>query len=81
MTDGAEHMGRLEEFLGGNTSDVQAGAAQRAVFDQPDVEPDPCAVQRRGVAAGATADHDDVVVCVRRTHLLGRGPILSAIRR
>ena len=45
-------MGRLEEFLCGNASDIQAGAAQGAVFDQPDVESDPCAVQGRGVAAG-----------------------------
>ena len=74
-------MGRLEEFLCGNASDIQAGAAQGAVFDQPDVESDPCAVQGRGVAAGAAADHDDVVVCVRRTHLLARGPILSAVTR
>ena len=66
--------GRLEQLLGRDAPDVQAGAAELALLDHGDVEPRRRAVERRGVAAGTAADDDDVVVLGRGDHLRGEGP-------
>ena len=63
--------GRLEELLGRDAPDVEAGAAELPLLDHRDVEAGGRAVQRGGVAAGTAADDDDVVVLGRGDHLRG----------
>ncbi len=60
---------RLEQLLGRDAPDVEAGAAEPALLDHGDVQPRRRAVERRGVAAGTAADDDDVVVLSRGDHL------------
>jgi hypothetical protein len=60
-------VGGLEQLLGGDAPDVEAGPADPALLDEGDVEPGAGAVERGGVAAGAAADDDDVVVLGRGT--------------
>ena len=52
--------GRLEEFLGGDAATVQAGPADLVPLDDGDREAGRGGVERSGVAARPTADHDDV---------------------
>ena len=61
--------GRLEQLLGRDAPDVEAGAAEPALLDHGDVQPRRGPVERRGVAAGTAADDDDVVVISRGDHL------------
>ena len=61
--------GRLEELLGRDAPDVEAGAAEPALLDHGDVQPGRRAVERGGVAAGSAPDDDDVVVISRGDHL------------
>ena len=58
---------RLEQFLGGDAADVQARAAHLGHLDQPDVETGRRAVERRRVAAWATADDHHLML----VHLVG----------
>jgi hypothetical protein len=71
LADGAVDVGRLEQLLRRDAPDVQARAAQPALLDERDVEPGAGAVERRGVAAGAAADDDDIEVIGRGDHLQG----------
>ena len=69
--DGAQHLGRLQQLLGRDAAAVEAGAADAVLLDQRDVEPGGGAVERRGVARGATAQHHEIVQLVlgQRGHL------------
>ena len=62
--------GRLEEFLGRDAAAVQTGATYLVPLDDGDGEARRGPVERSGVAAGTTADHDDVelvLACHRRS--------------
>jgi hypothetical protein len=69
--DGPVDVRGLEELLGGDATDVEAGAADPALLDERDVEPGAGAVERGRIAAGAAADDDDVEVLGRGDHLQG----------
>src|SRR5690606_1250145 len=57
-----ELLAGLQERLGGNAADVEAGAAERrALFHAGDLEPELRRADRADVAAGPGADHDEVV--------------------
>ena len=58
--DGARDVGGVHEHLGRDAADVEAGAAERAVLDQRDVEVLEAGVEERVARAGA--DDDQVVV-------------------
>jgi hypothetical protein len=60
--DRAVHVGALEELLGRDAADVQAGAAQLVLLDEGDAQPGRGPVERRRVAARAAADDHDVEV-------------------
>ena len=60
---------RLEQLLGRDAPDVEAGAAEPALLDHGDVQPGRRPVEGGGVATGTTPDDDDVVVISRGDHL------------
>ena len=60
-------VGGMNQRLGRNTADIEAGAAQRLPFGQYDVEPELAGADRRDVAAGPAAD--DQQFCVDVVHL------------
>ena len=64
--DVALHGGRLEERLGRDAATVEAGAAERVLLDDGDVETGRGGVQRRPVAAGAAADHHEIELLFHR---------------
>ena len=66
---------RLEEFLGRDAATVQAGAADLVPLDDGDRQTRRRTVERRGVAARAAADHDDVELV-----LAGHRPSSSCVR-
>ena len=54
---------RVQQRLGRNAADVQADAAERrAALDQRDRQPEIGGAERRGVAAGTGAEHDQVEI-------------------
>jgi hypothetical protein len=58
-----EQLGAVQQRLGGNAADVEAGAAQRlAAFGAGGLEPELRRADRRDIAAGTRADDEDVVV-------------------
>ena len=61
-------VGGLQELLRGHAAAVQARPADLLALDDRDVEPRRGAVEGGGVAAGAPADDDDVVVRLLRGH-------------
>src|SRR5205823_1596489 len=65
---GAQHLGGLQQFLGGDTAAMQAGTPDALLLDHGDVHPRAGAVEGRGVSARATTEYDEVEV-VR--HLVG----------
>jgi hypothetical protein len=69
--DGAADRRGLEEGLGGDAADVEAGAADLVALDQRDVESGRRPVERRGIAAGTTAHDDDVEVALGAVAGLG----------
>lgn len=57
------HVRGMKQCLGRNTADVEAGPAEgAALLDAGGLEPELGRLDGRHVAAGATADDDDVVV-------------------
>ena len=62
----------LEQLLGGDAADVEAGTADPALLDQGHVEPGAGAVKRSRVAAGTAADDDDIEMIGRGNHLQDR---------
>ena len=70
-----DHLRRVQQRLRRNAADVEAHAAElRPALDQRDLEPEIGGAKRRGVAAGAGAEHDqiEVVACGCRGGLAGR---------
>jgi hypothetical protein len=69
---GVGHLGRMQERLGGYAANVQAGAADLALFDKGDAQAQLCSPERGGIAAAAPAEHDDVERgrIVMRRHVL-----------
>ena len=61
ITDGPQHRGGLQEFLGRDATHVQAGAAEAALLDEADVEAGGRPVEGRRIAGRTTTDHHDVV--------------------
>ena len=61
MSHGAQHRGRLEEFLGRDAAHVEAGATQLRLLDEADVEAGCRGEEGSGVAGRAPTDHYDVV--------------------
>ena len=57
-----QRMGRVQERLGGDTADVEAGAAERlAALNHSGFQPKLGAADRADITAGAGADDDDVI--------------------
>ncbi len=73
LADGAVHGRRLEQFLGRDAADVQAGTADLLSLDHGDVQPRRGAVESRRVAGWATADDDHVELLGHGGHLLSEG--------
>ena len=64
---GAEHRCSLQECLGRHASSVETGPTDLVQLHERYREPGRSPIERRGVSAGAPADHDDVEVsCVSR---------------
>ena len=63
--------GRLQEFLGRDAADVQAGATDLVVLDHPYVQAGGCAVEGGGIAARTATDDHDVVVFLGHRATLG----------
>ena len=77
--DGAEHLGGLEQLLGGDAAAVQAGAADPGLFDHGDAQPGRGAVERGGVATGTAAQDDDVELLSHRAHHLLVGALRPSL--
>jgi len=60
----------FQEFLRGDASDVETGAADQPLLDEAHIEADTGPVERSGIATGAAADHDHIMLSVDRKHLL-----------
>ena len=73
--------GRLEELLGRDAAPVQAGAADLVPLDDGDGEARGGAVERGGVAAGTTADHDDVELVLACHRLSSPCVLTTSVRR
>ncbi|KUP94357.1 hypothetical protein TRIHO_06760 [Tritonibacter horizontis] len=59
-----QHMGRVQQRLGGDAADVETGAAKGlAAFDDGGLEAQLGAADGADIAAGACADDDDVIGC------------------
>ena len=58
-------LGRVQQGLGRDAADVQAGAAELALLDQADREPELGRPQRAGVAAAARAQNETSKLSVR----------------
>ena len=58
-----QHLGGPEQRLGRDTAPVGTDTAQMLPLDHGGLHPQLRGPDRGGVATGATADHDDVVVC------------------
>ena len=57
-----EHFGGVEQRLGGNAADVEAGSAERLpLLDHGDLHAELRRADRADIAAGAGADHDEIV--------------------
>ena len=70
-----DHLGGVQQRLGRNAADVQADAAEhRPALDQRDLEPEIGGAERRGVAAGTRAEHDQIERARRRAPLLAARP-------
>ena len=76
-----EHLGRLQELLGGDAAAVQAGAADPALLDHGDVHARPTRRKRRRVAARARRPaRRDRIRSVTVGHLSFASPSRSPIR-
>ena len=73
--------GRLEEFLGRDATTVQAGTADLVPLDNGDGEARCGAVERSGVAAGTTANHDDVELVLACHRLSSPCVLTTSVRR
>src|SRR5690606_31601618 len=58
---GVGDLGGVEQGLGRDAADVQAGAAELVLLDQGDAEPELGGMQGAGIAAAARSQDDDVV--------------------
>ena len=81
----AQHVGRLEQFLGGDAAAMEAGPAHAALFDDRDVQSGSSAIERGGIASRASAEDHNVEFVGQNGHLLRsssvcRLPILAARR-
>ena len=80
-----EQLGRVEQRLGRDAADVEAGAAQRlAALGAGGLEAQLRGADRGDIAAGAGADHQDVEIVILSHSLLrhpreGRDPVLKEI--
>ena len=59
ILDGLDQFGRVQQALGGDAADVQAGTAQMLLFHQGDLCAQLCGADGSHIAAGAAAHHDD----------------------
>ncbi len=65
-----EQLGRVEQRLGRDAADIEAGAAQRlARFGACGLQAQLRRADRRDIAAGASADHQDVIVILSHLSL------------
>ena len=75
-------LGDMQQRLGGNAADVEADAAERRPrVDQHDFLPEIGGAERRGVAAGAGAENQEVGLEVGGSRRGGRGRRRAARRR
>ncbi len=57
-----EGFGRVQQRLGGNAADIEAGAAiGRALFDDSDIEAQLRRLDRANITAGAGADYNYII--------------------
>ena len=59
--EGLEHLGRAQQRLGRDAAPVEADPTEVLALDAGGLEAELRAADRRDVAAGAGADHDDIV--------------------
>ena len=65
VTGGVGDLGRVQQRLGGDAADVQAGAAEVALLDEPDAQPELGRAQRAGVATRSRPENEYVEVGLR----------------
>ena len=62
MGDMREGFGRVQQRLGRDAADIEAGAAiGRALFDDSDLQAELCRLDRANITAGAGADYNYII--------------------